>query len=348
MADYFLGESTQNGLKTYFNTQIMKNGRYTYILKGGAGTGKSTLMKRIAEELSYSDEVDRYFCASDPSSLDAVVLNKRNIAVVDGTSPHVFDPYYPGLRQSIINMGEFWDSQKLRENEEEIIKATDDNLECHKRCRRYLTALSSINSDIYSIASGAVRLEKLMGFTGRLTKKIIPDKKTTAGISEYRQFSAVTSEGFKTHCTEGMYVYLLNDENFAGADIFLRKLEENAIERGYDVIVGECALFRSPIYEHLIIPELKTAFSASNKMNNLYSGFNSKINFSRFYAEDKIKARKARLDFSKKASKELLNECASTLCNAKSIHDKIESYYITSVDFKKIDKLTKKLIDIIS
>ena len=45
---FFLGSSGTSGFKTDFGKIINKPGYYTYILKGGPGTGKSTLMKKIA------------------------------------------------------------------------------------------------------------------------------------------------------------------------------------------------------------------------------------------------------------------------------------------------------------
>ena len=46
---YFLGGTSPTGFRSKFIEQIKKPGYYTYILKGGPGTGKSTLMKKVAE-----------------------------------------------------------------------------------------------------------------------------------------------------------------------------------------------------------------------------------------------------------------------------------------------------------
>ena len=158
---YFLGGMTSEGFKTDFNETIYSEDKFTYILKGGPGTGKSTIMKKVAETFSDTDDIDLYYCSSDEKSLDAVVLNKKGIIVVDGTSPHIFDPIYPGIKQTIIHLGDFWNTETLKKNEENIILTTKENSEWHKRCRRYITALSSINSDIYSIGLSALDKNKL-------------------------------------------------------------------------------------------------------------------------------------------------------------------------------------------
>lgn len=87
--DFFLGEgSIYGGYDTAFPQEMEKQGIFTYILKGGPGCGKSTLMRQIAEVFCDREPVERYFCSSDPHSLDAVVLTKSKVAIVDGTAPH--------------------------------------------------------------------------------------------------------------------------------------------------------------------------------------------------------------------------------------------------------------------
>lgn len=87
---YFLGANTPQGF--YGLTQQLLDpsaAQALYILKGGPGCGKSSLMKKLAlhaEERGL--EVHRFYCSGDPDSLDAVVLPERQIALVDGTAPH--------------------------------------------------------------------------------------------------------------------------------------------------------------------------------------------------------------------------------------------------------------------
>lgn len=85
---YFLGEATPSGFQTSFGSLMKQDGFFTYILKGGPGTGKSSLMKRLGAFFEAAGRaVEYYHCASDPDSLDAVVIPDAKAAVVDGTSP---------------------------------------------------------------------------------------------------------------------------------------------------------------------------------------------------------------------------------------------------------------------
>ena len=126
---YFLAANSCDGFVSYFDTCFEpKNDWKAFVIKGGQGTGKSSFMKKIAnaaEENGYT--VHRCPCSSDPDSLDAGVIPKLKVSVLDGTAPHVIDPQYPGAGESILNFGDFWDTAKLVQKSKEIIKLTDKN-----------------------------------------------------------------------------------------------------------------------------------------------------------------------------------------------------------------------------
>ncbi|MBR6695753.1 MAG: ATPase [Oscillospiraceae bacterium] len=343
MNRYFLGGMTSEGFKTDFNETIYSEDKFTYILKGGPGTGKSTIMKKVVETFSDTDDIDLYYCSSDEKSLDAVVLNKKGIIVVDGTSPHTFDPIYPGIKQTIIHLGDFWNADALKKNEEDIILTTKENSEWHKRCRRYITALSSINSDIYSIGLSALNKNKLSGFIERFVKKNIPDKKSTTGKVSFKKYSVMTQNGYISQEISYKNKFFLCDGLFAGSDFMLRKLEKCISDRGYDIIVSKCELCNNVLYEHIAIPELDIALISSTPLNKTEPNA-TKINFSRFYFHNKISEKKERLNFSKKALSNMADEAAECMKKAKEIHDELEKFYVSAIDFEKINKLTDKLI----
>ena len=100
MSDYFAAANSAHGFVSWFDDIFAPEtlGR-TYILKGGSGTGKSTLMKRAAARCEEAGgEVERFRCSSDAASLDGVILRLGgdSAAILDGTAPHLRDPRYPG------------------------------------------------------------------------------------------------------------------------------------------------------------------------------------------------------------------------------------------------------------
>ena len=65
--------------------------------------------------------IEYHHCSSDPNSLDGVLVKELNIALLDGTSPHIVDPINPGAVDEIVNLGEFWNVENLEKNKDEII-----------------------------------------------------------------------------------------------------------------------------------------------------------------------------------------------------------------------------------
>ncbi len=86
---YFLGANAPTGFYSLYDHLISpKEARAVYILKGGPGCGKSTLMRKVgawAEEAGLDSEY--ILCSGDPDSLDAVILSGKGVAIVDGTAP---------------------------------------------------------------------------------------------------------------------------------------------------------------------------------------------------------------------------------------------------------------------
>ncbi|MBE6561981.1 MAG: hypothetical protein E7662_12740, partial [Ruminococcaceae bacterium] len=77
---YFAGANTADGFigayPAFINERALDR---LYILKGGSGTGKSTLIKTCAARAEEAGaEVTLLLCSSDPSSADAIILRKKN------------------------------------------------------------------------------------------------------------------------------------------------------------------------------------------------------------------------------------------------------------------------------
>ena len=83
------GGNTPRGFYSYYNYILpQRKAEKIYCIKGGPGSGKSTLMKKTGEYfLEKGEDVDYLWCSSDPDSLDGILLPDRGVAVIDGTAP---------------------------------------------------------------------------------------------------------------------------------------------------------------------------------------------------------------------------------------------------------------------
>ena len=146
---YFYASNTSQGFISCFDSLYEKTPEMKmYILKGGPGTGKSSLMKKFVSVAERFDEdVILVPCSSDPDSLDAVIIPNKKICIADGTSPHILEPKFPGVVEEIINLGDCWDSKKLKANGREIIKLTKSNSHYHRKCMQFLAAAATLKKD---------------------------------------------------------------------------------------------------------------------------------------------------------------------------------------------------------
>ena len=110
--EYFLGANSPTGFYSLYPQLIApEHARAIYILKGGPGCGKSTLMRRVGARMEKKGlETEYILCSGDPASLDALLLPQLGVAIVDGTAPHVVEPKYPGAVERYVNLGECYDN----------------------------------------------------------------------------------------------------------------------------------------------------------------------------------------------------------------------------------------------
>lgn len=348
MEKYFLGSMAEEGFRSDFGKLIARDGVYTYILKGGAGTGKSSLMKKVAARFSGDNSVEHYFCSSDPDSMDAVYIRQANALIVDGTAPHTFDPEFPAVKQRIVNLGDHWDGEALRQSADDIIAVTLKHRGYMNTVRSYVSAMTKIFDDTCMTADSELDRKKLEAFAEKTAAKLLPKKKNAVkGSVRFSLLAAVSPKGYAVQTdTLADYdkLYVISDELYCAGDALLKKLADEAAERGYDITVSKCNMFSQSVYEFVLIKELGLAFALSTPMNMLADDRATKINAMRFYDKKGIAAKKQRLKMNKNACQKLLEEAVKTLSTAKKVHDDIEKYYIAAMDFADVDKATDALI----
>ncbi len=352
--DFFLGANSPGGFYSLFNELYNPEENWRlYIIKGGPGTGKSGLMKRIAGQIEKEGYLcERIPCSSDPESLDAVIFPFLRAAVADGTAPHVLEPKYPGVAEQIINLGEFWNKASLSGNAAEIKRYTAANSEEHQRCIRYLSAVNAIDNDSLKTVAHCIDRVKIDNYAKRLAGREFHPKteqKGRPGNVKKRFLSAITPEGVKV-LFDSVYdncdrVVAIKDSYGLCASILLESLKQAALSRGYDVIACYCPLRPDEKLEHLIIPELSFVFFTENAYHSLPVKASKTIHTKRFCDTERLYESMFRLRFNAKAKAELIEESISRLSLAKALHDRLESYYISAMDFKKVEAQSELIVN---
>ncbi|MBY7144133.1 hypothetical protein KFZ56_13960 [Virgibacillus sp. NKC19-3] len=112
------GTNTQDGVVNIV-PHLKENLSHVYFIKGRAGTGKSTFMKKIAKACEdHCFDVELYHCSFDPNSIDMVLVRELDFCMFDSTDPHEFFPEREG--ESIIDLYETVSSGTDEKYAEEI------------------------------------------------------------------------------------------------------------------------------------------------------------------------------------------------------------------------------------
>lgn len=349
---YYLGSHTADGFVSHFSKCYNpKDGFKTYILKGGPGTGKSSLMKKAAFTAEDKGlEAVLCLCSSDPTSLDAIIFPEIKTVILDGTAPHVVEPTIPGVCEQIVNLGEAFKANGFEGNENKISELMRLGSECHKAAAGYLSAAGKLLGDERRIAREFVDSEKLIKFANKLAEQIIPlCKNAPLGTTEPRFISAPTVSGCafygETLFAEAQNITVIEDRHRAVAPFVLDIVKQRAIENGFDVIALHNPFLPSLPLDHIIIPRLKAAVCTHSNYTDLSPYVSSRMVHSRrFYDMSGLKAARSRLKFDRRAADEMIDSSVLQITKAKEIHDLLERYYISAIDFSVTNSITDRLI----
>lgn len=347
----FLGANTPNGFHSLFGELYnpYRDSRM-YIIKGGPGTGKSSFMKKVAAAAEASDlDTERICCSSDPESLDAVMVPELGLCLADGTAPHVIEPVFPGACENIINLGQFWDKEKLFEKADLLRSVSIENSIFHRRSTKYLSAAGAITEDTRRIVQASVDEAKAESFAQRFCAREAPRiKGADIGKISRRFLSGITPDGIvffdSTVTALASRVIGLVDEYGAVSGILTERIAQTASKNGYDVIACPCPM-KPDEFEHILIPKLSLALLTVKSSHTSGIPFDRLIHARRFITSNVLKDRKNRLTFGLKTAAELTDESIELLSKAKKTHDRLESFYTEAMDFGALNIFAEDFID---
>ncbi|TYP59852.1 PRK06851 family protein [Thermosediminibacter litoriperuensis] len=344
---FFPGGSTSRGYVSFFDHILpWAQASKIFIIKGGPGIGKSTFIRKIGERLSKRGiDIEFLHCSADSGSLDGVVIPEYGIALIDGTAPHVVDPKYPGCVDEIINLGDFWAEDGIRKHKKDILALQEEISRCYKRGFGYLKAARAVYDEMQEIYSWAIDAKKVCQTCEEVINKVFSDVRKKEKESRQRHMfaSAIAPEGlvnFLENLFEGVKKrFILKGAPALARTRLLNAVLDIALMKGLDVEIFHCPLSPERV-EHLIIKDLNVGFITSvephvfpqEKPDDLIINFDELLTDSEFsrYRED--------VEYLKRIFTELLDKTVGCFKQAKALHDRLESFYITNMDFKRIDQ----------
>ena len=331
---YFSGSNSGAGFHNYFDgitPQWESLTRY-FLIKGGPGVGKSTLMKQVAKKAEEAgEEVERFYCSGDPDSLDGVRLVKRGIVFADATSPHAMDPKFPGALEEIVSLGDYIKRDTIVKYRSEIERLTMKNKQSYGRAYAFLGAAAVLERQrqkeiISCVDEKKVKrvAEELMGgqdFSGNVKlRKLFLDAISCKGRVS---FSEALETAKKRYCITGEHRDII-------ADLLSR-----------EVLYDNKECFYSPLcperISHLLLRKPGIVITVNDSVRG------EKINSDAFFWKDYEKT----IPIYEKQARRLEEDAMECLKECKKIHDELEDFYKANVDFTGVTEKTEQLLSLI-
>ena len=326
---YFMGASTGCGFKTEFYNE--HKDYYGYFIKGGPGTGKSTMMKRIAEDFS-KENISVYSCSSDPDSVDAIVFEDKRIFFADATPPHESNPKLPFVTGEIIDLATGLDASKLNDVKEEAVYLNNQNKACHNTASKYLSIIGDIQGKIMEIGKEHINTEKTKKVFWDLYDEYFEGNISKTGKSVCRQRIAYTPHGKKCFFPDNCRIIVLKDDFLYSGFYILNKIKEKASSDGF--YIEETKTMTQNLFAEnmLCFPEINFAVCAEQNLPAELIKTEQIINLDEVYDKEMQKDVKAFADYQLKVIKEMEEKTVSVLFDALKIHDDLEKLYIDAID----------------
>ncbi len=330
--NYFAAANGYTGFRSYFD-RIFKSEDFEriFVLKGGPGTGKSTLMKRIAKKASLLGcDHDKIFCSSDPNSLDGVIVysERGRFAILDGTAPHERDATIPGAIDTIINLGEGFNVSALSESRKEILGLNTLKKNAYKRAYDALRVAGAINLQITDTVAKAFSYDK----ANLLAERILNDTEASASVEESvglrRAFCKLGEYSIDSYCAceQEIKIHGAHGEDLLFLNLLAKKAGQKKYIASFDPLDGRFCDALMPS-KSLLVASSKSANASYSASELLECSFDE-----------------GAITLLEKARDTLLGQAEKYFKDAANHHLELERIYSSAMHFEKNEELTENIL----
>lgn len=329
MERYFLGNNSGYGFFNLYENELKSTDK-TVLLKGGSGTGKSSLLKKIAKKAKAMGlDYELWFCSGDPQSLDGIYLKDKNAAVVDATAPHASGVDIPVIKDVIFDLAQSLDESKLKGMRQDIEKYMKCKKQHFMRVYQHLKSALCHLYNQFEIEKQGVDEDKIRAYASSVARDLNPvtDKNRTlfaraicpTGESEYFDHLRGKKVVFVKGCAYAKKVFFDEISRLRkGLTLFLSPLDPKTCE---GIVCGDVAYVENVgHFANDSIVDLGVFGERFNKDDSIEEA-NNAIMQTAFAVERLNKAREA--------------------------HMKVESIFVPAMDFSNNEKMLDKINEFI-
>lgn len=325
--NYFASANTGKNFTNHFRYINEDNEKsFQFILKGGPGTGKSTLLKKVGQYfLNKNLDVEYFWCSSDIDSLDGVRIPEFNISVIDGTAPHSFDASFPAIKQKIVDLGECIGSG-VKDHEKIIFAELEQKQKYFDMAYNYLNSALSVYKINQIMLGKNLTNNYINKKTNNIIKKLNLNKQNNIGYDRKLFLKAFSQNGIISLENLNNYNSIMEVEfDDFECPILLENIAEKINKLGYNTI----SFFSTIEPEHresIFIPKINLLIKNKLIINKKIIKNNKLIENNNYLINNLIK------------------NAGESLFNAKTHHKNVEKFYIENMDFNGLNFITNKLI----
>ncbi|WP_110928265.1 PRK06851 family protein [Bacillus massiliglaciei] len=347
---YFAGGNTARGYCSLYESNFTGLEKL-FILKGGPGTGKSTLMEKSAKSWQAKGyDVEYLHSSLDSDSIEGFVIPALKAGIVDGTEPHVIEPKAPGAVEEYVNAGSAWDSAMLAAERASILRLKNTRSKAFDTAYACFKEALEIHDEWEKIYLANIEFSKLNALTDKLIDSFFGEIYLNKQAEvKHRFLGSATPSGavdFVPNLTETVKRrYFLKGRPGSGKSTMLKKIAKEAEKRGFDTEMYHCG-FDPNSLDMVIVREIGAAIFDSTAPHE-YFPVREGDEIIDIYSQailpgtDEIYAEQIKDVSGRYKSK--MTEATDFLSKAKEAHDQLAAIYTEATDFSVIENLQTEM-----